>query len=378
MIIQSKNVYFEEKFQPLQVEIKDGKITGIYNYDFLKADEDFGDNWILPGLCDIHSHGYHMADANNATEEGIREWMAYLPKEGVTATLPTTSAGVPWEELLKNVENIARVIESGNKGAHILGVHSEGPFISKEYRGAQTLEAMVIPNEKIIDDFQKACHGHLLLVMIAPEVLEDCRVIRYCKEHGIRVTLGHTGADFEKCAEAREAGAVSFTHTYNAMKGLNHRSPGTVGAAMYFQDMYAELIGDTCHVSPVAANILARIKGKDRLITVTDSVAAKGFPVGTYDTPEGIISVTEEEVCRLQNGALTGSAAMLCHVLGKEITRSGIDVVTAINSCTCNPMNMLGFGNVKGYIKVGYDADITVLDTNFDAVQTYVMGEAQL
>ena len=378
MIIQSKNVYFEEKLQPLQVEITDGKISRVLPYGFKKADKDYGENWILPGLCDIHSHGYHMCDANTATEQGIREWMKYLPEEGVTATLPTTSAGVPWEELLENVKNIARVIDGEYEGARILGIHSEGPFISEQYRGAQKVEAMVIPDRKKIDDFQKACNGHLIYVMIAPEVLEDCDVIRYCREQGIRVSLGHTGASFDKCTEAREAGAVSFTHTYNAMKALNHRSPGTVGAAMYYDDMYAELIGDTCHVSPVAANILARIKGKDRLISVTDSVRAKGFPIGVYNTPEGIISVNEDETCRLENGALTGSAAKLCHILGKEIRISGIDVVTAINSCTCNPMNMLGFGNVKGYIKQGYDADITVLDGNFDAIQTYVGGVEML
>ena len=378
MIIQSRNVYFEEKLQPLQVEFEDGKITAVLPYDYKKADKDYGDNWILPGLCDIHSHGFYMVDANHATEEGIRMWMKYLPKEGVTATLPTTSAGVPWETLLENVGNIAKVIEEGNEGAHILGVHSEGPFISRDFAGAQTLSAMVIPDNKIIDDFQKACKGHLLLVMLAPEMLENMDVIRHCTEMGIRVTLGHTGATFEQCAAAREAGAVSFTHTYNAMRPLNHRKPGTVGAAMYFDDMYAELIGDTCHVSAPAAKILAKVKGKDRLISVTDSVRAKGFPVGTYDTPEGIISVTDEEVCRLQNGALTGSAAMLCHILGKEINKIGIDVVTAINSCTCNPMNMLGLGNVKGYIKQGYDADITVLDENFDAVQTYVNGVEML
>ena len=95
MIIQSRNVYFEEKLQPLQVEIEDGKITAVLPYGFKKADKDYGDNWILPGLCDIHNHGFYMVDANHATEEGIRMWMKYLPKEGVTSTLPTTSAGVP-------------------------------------------------------------------------------------------------------------------------------------------------------------------------------------------------------------------------------------------------------------------------------------------
>ena len=378
MIIQSRNVYFEEKLQPLQVEIRNDKIAGVFPYGFFKADKDYGENWILPGLCDIHSHGYHGTDANHATEEGIREWMAYLPKEGVTATLPSTSSGVTKEKLFESCRNIARVIDSEYEGARILGIHSEGPFISKEFHGAQSIEHMLIPDEELIDEFQKACNGHLLLVMIAPEVPEDCSIIKYCTEKGMRVSIGHSGASFEKCTEAIEAGAVSFTHTFNGMRGLNHRAPGTVGAAMYYDNAYAELIGDGNHVSYPAANILAKVKGKDRLITVTDSLRLKGFPVGTYDIGGEKITVTDYELCLLENGGICGSTAMLCHLLGKEINNAGIDYVTAINSCTCNPLNMLGLGNVKGYIKPGYDADICVLDENFDAVQTYVGGKAQL
>ena len=251
-------------------------------------------------------------------------------------------------------------------------------FISESHAGAQKVEYMVIPTVEKIKEYQKHCEGNLVLVMLAPEMLEDLSVIDYCHENGIRVTIGHTGATFEQCAEALKHGASSFTHTFNAMTPLNHRKPGAAGAAMYFRDAYAELIGDGVHVSYPAANILGHFKGKDRLISVTDSLQLKGFPVGRYEEGGYVVYVTDEEVCRLENGGLCGSTNMLNHILCKEITKAEIDPVTAINSCTCNPLNFLGLGDHKGYIREGYDADICVLDENFDAVQTYVMGRKML
>ena len=377
-IIQSKNVYYEEKFQPLQLVIDDGRITEILPYGTLEATDDYGDNWVLPGLVDIHNHGYYGTEANSATVEGLREWARYMPQEGVTGFLVTVSAETDEKTMFKGMHNIAKVIREEPEGARILGVHSEGPFISESHAGAQKIEYMVIPTVETIKKYQQECDGHLVLVMLAPEMLEDMSVIDYCRDNGIKVTIGHTGATFEQCAEALKHGAGSFTHTFNAMTPLNHRKPGAAGAAMYFRDAYAELIGDGVHVSYVAANILAHFKGKDRLISVTDSLQLKGFPVGKYDEGGYTVYVTEEEVCRLADGGLCGSTNMLNHILAKEITKAGIDPVTAINSCTCNPLNFLGIGDHKGYIKEGYDADICVLDENFDAVQTYVMGTKML
>ena len=377
-IIQSKNVYVDELLQPLQLVLEDGKISDILPYNALTPTDDYGENWILPGLVDIHNHGYHGCEANSTTKEGLREWMRYLPSEGVTGTLVTVSAETDEATMFKSMETIAEIIDEKPEGAHLLGVHSEGPFISESHAGAQKIEYLTIPTEEKIKEYQKHCNGNLVLVMLAPEMLEDMSVIEYCHNEGIRVTIGHTGATFEQCEAALKAGANSFTHTYNAMTGLNHRSPGTVGAAMYFRDAYAELIGDGVHVSFPAANILAYQKGKDRLISVTDSLQFKGYPVGEYEDQGEKIYVTEEEVARMENGGLCGSTNMLCHILGKEIKKAHIDYVTAINSCSCNPLRFLGMDNNRGYLKKGYEADITVLNDNFDAVETFVHGEKML
>lgn len=379
MIIQSLNVYYNEKFQPLQIDIRGNKIHHVMPYNTLKADVDYGDNHILPGLIDIHNHGYHGCDANHANVQWVKEWMEYLVKvEGVTSTLPSTSSSEK-EVFLNGMHNIAQAVKDGYKGCNILGIYSEGPFICQKYKGAQSWENHLIPTKEIIDEMLQASDGLLKYVMLAPEMLEDMDVIKYCCSKGIKVTIGHSGADFETCDKARQAGAVSFTHTFNGMSPIHHRNPGVAAAAMYFDDMYAELIGDGVHVCFPVCKILANAKGKDRLISVTDSVSFKGFEANKeIDVGGQTRIVCEDGVGRLPDGTICGSANKLNQILRKEIEKAGIDYVTAINSVTCNPANMLGYGHCKGYIKDNYDADIVVLDKEYNPIQTYVGGEMMI
>ena len=379
MIIQSTMVYFEEKLQPRQIEIKKDKITAVYPYGLFKADKDYGDLIIMPGLCDVHNHGYNGGESNMATKKWLREWCDYLPSEGVTSTLASISS-FPKEGLLKALKNIGDFIDHDNgKGAHILGVYEEGPFIcSGKERGAQSLDFQIIPTKKVIDEFNDACNGHLIYVMIAPEMLKgDYRVIDYCVSKGMKVALGHTGATFDVCKEAIEHGATSFTHTYNGMKGLHHREPGVVGAAMYFDNCYAECICDGIHVNKYAANILAKTKGKDKFILSTDSVNIKGFKPGVYTTEEKnrTVTVTDQGVAYITGTeTLSGSCHRLNHILDFAIHEAGIDTITAMNAVTINPMKMLGI-NDRGLIKENYKADIAVFDDSFNNVATYIDGK---
>ena len=379
MIIQSKKVYFEEKLQPRQLEIRKDEIVGVYPYGLFKADKDYGDLIIMPGLCDVHNHGYNGCESNNATAKWLKEWTEYLPSEGVTSTLASISS-FPKEGLLKALKNIGNFIDKDNKkGTHILGVYEEGPFISSgKERGAQNLDFQIIPTKKVIDEFNDACNGHLVYVMIAPEMLKgDYRVIDYCVSKGMKVALGHTGASFEICKEAIEHGATSFTHTYNGMKGLHHREPGVVGAAMYYDQCYAECICDGIHVNKYAANILAKTKGKDKLILITDAVNMKGYKPGVYRSEEKgrTSTVTEDGVAYITGtDTLAGSCHKLNHILDYAIHEAKIDEVTAMNAVTINPMRMLGINN-RGLIKEGYKADLAVFDEHFNNQATYIDGK---
>ncbi|MBQ6559817.1 MAG: N-acetylglucosamine-6-phosphate deacetylase [Erysipelotrichaceae bacterium] len=379
MIIQSKRVYFEEKLQPKQIEIRKDRIVGVYPYGLFKADKDYGDLIITPGLCDVHNHGYNGENSNYATRKWLKEWTEYLPSEGVTATLASISS-FPKEGLLKALKNIGDFIDHDNKnGTHILGVYEEGPFIcSTKERGAQSLAYQIIPTKKVIDEFNDACNGHLIYVMIAPEMLKgNYGVIDYCVSKGMKVALGHTGATFEICKEAIEHGATSFTHTYNGMKGLHHREPGVVGAAMYHDSCYAECICDGIHVNKIAANVLAKTKGKDKLILITDSVTIKGFKPGvyTYEGKDDSVTVTDKGVAYLTGtDTLSGSCHKLNHILDYAIHEAKIDEVTALNAVTINPMRMLGI-NDRGLIKENYHADLAVFDDRFENQATYINGK---
>ncbi|MBQ9424816.1 MAG: N-acetylglucosamine-6-phosphate deacetylase [Erysipelotrichaceae bacterium] len=379
MIIQSKCVYYEEKLQPKQIEIQRDTITGVYPYGMFKADVDYDDLIVMPGLCDVHNHGYGGGESSNATKKWLKKWTEYLPCEGVTSTLASISC-YPKNLLLKSLKNIGEFIDHDNKkGTHILGVYEEGPFIcSGKERGAQNLDYQIIPSKKVVDEFNDACNGHLIYVMVAPEMLQgDYSVIDYCVKKGMKVALGHTGASFEVCREAIEHGAVSFTHTYNGMKGLHHREPGVVGAAMYFDQCYTELICDGIHVNKHAANILARTKGKDRLILITDAVNIKGLKPGVYEIEEKgrTTTVTEDGVAYITGtNTLAGSCHKLNHILDFAIHDAGIDFVTAMNAATINPMRMLGI-NDRGLIREGYKADIAVFDDSFNNKATYIDGK---
>lgn len=378
MIIQSKKVYFEEKLQPKQIEIKKDSIVGVYPYGMFKVDKDYKDLIIMPGLIDVHNHGYDGKEANTADKAWLDKWTSYLPSEGVTSTLASISSH-PKDGLIKALKNIGEYINKYNKkGTHILGVYEEGPFIcSGKERGAQSTDYQIIPTKKVIDEFNNASNGHLIYVMIAPEMLEgDYSVIDYCVSKGMKVALGHTGASFEICADAIKHGAISFTHTYNGMKGLHHRDPGVVGAAMYFDECYAELICDGIHVNKYAANILAKTKGKDKLILITDSVSIKGLKPGVYKDKNGKSRTISKDGVGYITGTntLSGSCHRLNHILDYAIHEANIDFVTAMNAVTINPMRMLGI-NDRGLIKENYKADIAVFDDRFNNKATYIDGK---
>ena len=378
MIIQSKKVWIADQFTPAQLELEDGIIKEIYPYNEKEVTKDYGDLRILPGFIDIHCHGAYGFDTNDANPEGLRKWAKGIVDEGVTSFLATTLTQS--EEVLTNaVSNIAKVVEEGYEGAEILGIHFEGPYLNKAHKGAQPEEYCVKPNIEQFKRYQKAAHGLIKYITMAVENDEDYALTKYCSQNNVVVSIGHSNATYEQAVQAYAHGARSMTHVYNAMTPFTHRANGLVGGALRIRNMYGEIICDGNHSTLAALNNFFTSKGPDYSIMITDSLMCKGFPVGTKFDFGGqeVVIYPDGSAHLVEAGNLAGSTLNVNKGLKILIEDALVPVNYAINACTSNPARCLHVDDRKGTIGVGYDADLVVLDRDYEVVQTYCKGIGQ-
>ena len=378
MIIQSKKVWIADQFTPAQLELEDGIIKEIYPYNEKEVTKDYGDLIILPGFIDIHCHGAYGFDTNDANPEGLRKWAKGIVDEGVTSFLATTLTQS--EEVLTNaVSNVAKVVEEGYEGAEILGIHFEGPYLNKAHKGAQPEEYCVKPNIEQFKRYQKAAHGLIKYITMAVENDEDYALTKYCSQNNVVVSIGHSNATYEQAVQAYAHGARSMTHVYNAMTPFTHRANGLVGGALRIRNMYGEIICDGNHSTLAALNNFFTSKGPDYSIMITDSLMCKGFPVGTKFDFGGqeVVIYPDGSAHLVEAGNLAGSTLNVNKGLKILIEDALVPVNYAINACTSNPARCLHVDDRKGTIGVGYDADLVVLDRDYEVVQTYCKGIGQ-
>lgn len=378
MIIQSKKVWIADQFTPAQLELEDGIIKEIYPYNEKEVTKDYGDLRILPGFIDIHCHGAYGFDTNDANPEGLRKWAKGIADEGVTSFLATTLTQS--EEVLTNaVSNVAKVVEEGYEGAEILGIHFEGPYLNKAHKGAQPEEYCVKPNIEQFKRYQKAAHGLIKYITMAVENDEDYALTKYCSQNNVVVSIGHSNATYEQAVQAYAHGARSMTHVYNAMTPFTHRANGLVGGALRIRNMYGEIICDGNHSTLAALNNFFTSKGPDYSIMITDSLMCKGFPVGTKFDFGGqeVVIYPDGSAHLVEAGNLAGSTLNVNKGLKILIEDALVPVNYAINACTSNPARCLHVDDRKGTIGVGYDADLVVLDKDYEVVQTYCKGVGQ-
>ena len=378
MIIQSKKVWIADQFTPAQLELEDGIIKEIYPYNEKEVTKDYGNLRILPGLIDIHCHGAYGFDTNDANPEGLRKWAKGIVDEGVTSFLATTLTQS--EEVLTNaVSNVAKVVEEGYEGAEILGIHFEGPYLNKAHKGAQPEEYCVKPNIEQFKRYQKAAHGLIKYITMAVENDEDYALTKYCSQNNVVVSIGHSNATYEQAVQAYAHGARSMTHVYNAMTPFTHRANGLVGGALRIRNMYGEIICDGNHSTLAALNNIFTSKGPDYSIMITDSLMCKGFPVGTKFDFGGqeVVIYPDGSAHLVEAGNLAGSTLNVNKGLKILIEDALVPVNYAINACTSNPARCLHVDDRKGTIGVGYDADLVVLDRDYEVVQTYCKGIGQ-
>ncbi|MBO7677561.1 MAG: N-acetylglucosamine-6-phosphate deacetylase [Erysipelotrichaceae bacterium] len=379
MIIQSSRVYIASTLMPAQVEIEDGKIKAVYPYNEKPVDKDYGDKRIVPGFYDVHTHGFHGYDATAGGKDGLRAWAKYLPSEGVCGFCPTTLTQ-SHDVLIKAVSEIGEVKKEEPEGAEILGIHFEGPYLDVKYKGAQPEEYIVKGTVEEFKEYQEASGNNIKIITLAPEHDEDFALTRYCAQTGVCASIGHTDTTYDIAMMALANGAKGFTHTYNGMTPLGHRENGAVGAAFRSHDTYAEAICDGNHSTLAALNIFFREK-QGYGVMVTDSLMCKGYPVGSiFDFGGQDVEIYPDGSAHITTGRkqLAGSTLKVNEGVKILVEKALVPFETAIDAASINPMRYLNMDDHKGRIKVGFDADIVVLDDDYSVVQTYCKGNEQL
>ena len=356
------------------IRIENGKIAKIC--DCTDVEEGFisldDDKIVVPGFIDKHIHGANNSDGMYNTIEDSKNISKVIASEGVSSYLITTMTQSV-EQIDAALLNAKNFIEQYNyEGAKPLGIHLEGPFISKKYKGAQ-IESCIVPCDvETFKHYQNVSGNNIKQVTLAYEE-NGKELVNYLKETNVVASLGHTDATCEQSLEAVKEGATSFTHTYNAMKPLHHREAGTVGAALLADEAYCEMICDLIHLSKYAIKVLYKAKGKDKLIVITDGIEARHLPDGEYQLGGQAVYVKNGEA-RLIDGTLAGSTLLMNNGLRNVKNVLELSYEDTIDMATKNPALNLGIYDKKGSIKEGKDADFAVIDKDFNVYMTICEG----
>ncbi|XKI12924.1 N-acetylglucosamine-6-phosphate deacetylase [Sporosarcina sp. ANT_H38] len=330
-----------------------------------------GKNWIVvPGFIDVHIHGSSGFDVMDSTPEALNGLASALPREGTTSFLATTMTQS--EEAISEALVNASLFNADKMQAEMLGVHLEGPFISAIRAGAQPIEHITTPSFSLFEKWQALSGNRIKIVTVAPEVEDGLAFVEEVTASGVIASLGHTDATSDVVRSAVEVGASHVTHLYNQMSLFHHREPGVVGAAFLEDSLTVEIIVDLIHSHPKSVELAFRQKASNRIILITDAMRAKGLPPGTYDLGGQAVEVTHKDA-RLADGTLAGSILTMENAAKnmKSITNCTLSELVAMTST--NAADQLGLSH-KGRIEPGKDADITIIDGDWNVQMTICKG----
>lgn len=331
---------------------------------------DAGGLHLLPGFIDIHVHGGNGHELMDATPDGLQAMARFFAQHGVTSFLPTTWTA-PHSAIMRALTLVAELIGPVPGGATILGAHVEGPYLNPEKCGAQDSSLIRRAEREEALGFLET--GAVRLLALAPEFPENHWLIEECARRGITVSAAHTAATYAHMQYAVRLGLRHATHSFNAMLGLNHREPGTVGAVLTLPEINCELIADNVHVHPAVQNLLLRAKGPRGVILITDAVRAAGLPEGEYQIDTRTVRVQGGAV-RLPDGQLAGSVLTMETALRNFIQATGLNLQEAWPATSLNAARAIGVAERKGSLEVGKDADLVLLDNAGYVRATIVEG----
>jgi N-acetylglucosamine-6-phosphate deacetylase len=385
-------------YTPLQevqnslVFIEDGIISAVSsraqqeipkNATVVDLTRDFAGAILAPGFVDIHMHGGAGLDVMRASPAELPHLNKFLATHGVTGYFPTTVAA-PLDQTCQALELLADAIEAapdlkpsngGKVQARPLGIHLEGPFLSHKRRGVHPPEYLVEPTVQIFNRLWQAARGHVRMMTIAPELPGALEVIAEAARRNICVSIGHSDSTLEIARAAVQAGARHATHTFNAMRPLDHREPGIIGEVLANGDISADVIADGIHVAPEVVQIFLKAKGPERAVLITDATAAAGMPDGTYqlgpiqvDVKNGRCTIHGEP-----DGKLAGSVLTMDKAVRNLTQFAGWSLQNAVRAATLNPTRAAGLPQ-HGQLSPGAEANIVVLSPNGEVRRTFVRG----
>ena len=350
-----------------EITIEDGRIASIVGRGpgDARGKLDFPQATLAPAFVDVHIHGAAGHDLMEATPEALQAVGGFLATRGTGSYLATTVTA-PLDTTLRALEGLARqianpeLLESGKASAKPVGIHLEGPFLSPKKCGVQPVEHMLAPDIGVFDRLFEAAEGRVRLMTLAPEMPGAVELTRHATGRGVRVSLGHSNATAAETRAAIEAGATSATHTFNAMRALDHREPGILGVVLTTGSVYAELICDGIHTAPELVRLWFSAKGPERGILVTDAMSATGMPDGEYTLGGFQVHVADGRA--MARGVLAGSVLTLDRALKNFVEFTGAPIEQALRLLTTNPAAMTGLGNGAGQVVVGGPADLVAVN----------------
>ncbi len=355
------------------VYIKNDKIADVYNEERFKQKKfspkveiiDVNGAYIMPGFIDTHIHGIGGKGADDADYKSILHMSEVLPQYGVTSFIPTCCTAQE-KELTKKIQAIVKACGK-EKGANILGIHLEGPFLSPERIGAQSAQGISTVDLPLMQRLFKACKGKLVNMTVAPELKGMRELALYCVEKDIILQAGHTNATYEQVLEGMQAGIMHVTHLFNAMRPMHHREPGVVGAVLIHPEISCEIIGDGVHINPNLINLLLKSKPLSQIVLITDAL----YPAKTdlSKTPDLYL---DKCFYRKEDNVINGSAISMLDGF-RNLISWGVPIEKAVRMASTNPAQIMKQKN-KGLLIPGYDADVLVLDKNLNLVYTIING----
>ena len=359
MIIKNGKVFTEEgKFVEKNLYTDGDKISATESGEVIDATG----LYVIPGLTDIHFHGCVGYDFCDGTQEALESMAEYELSNGVTTICPA-SMTFSEEQLTQIFSNAANY--KSDKGATLVGINMEGPFISMEKKGAQNGEYIHRPDADMFERLQQAANGLIKLCDIAPEVDGAMECIERISNK-VTVSMAHTAADWDIATEAIAKGAKHVTHLYNAMPPYSHRAPGVIGAACDNEQVMVELICDGVHSHPSTVRTTFKMFGDDRIVLISDSMEACGLEDGQYSLGGQEVTVKGNLAILTELGNIAGSVTNLMKCMQKAVKEMGVPLESAVKCATMNPAKVIGIYDKYGSLKEGKQADIVLLDADLE------------